>query len=362
LKTKIKRNIRCPNPKCKDHNIRFAGNIRIACTYKVYGGMVKRIEWQCDTCGQYFSETYGTFYYYRKKKPREIESVLEHLVRGNGVRDTAELVNISKDTVENIIEEAGQRCWDWYVENGFQIPAGHIEYDELWTFVMKKHSEDEIKGDVWIWVSFHRETRFLIYGVIGKHRIENGLELVKMTKGLIKQPSKHCSDELPCYENIFEQVYGQLIIPEKTGERGRPKLPYYRVDENLEYSQVHKTRSKGRIVNVEKRNVFGTMDEKSISTSLNERNNLNLRQDNGRLTRKSLKFSKELWLLITAFWIHFFHYNFRRPHSSLKQKNVDYDPLINRVKWIKKTPAMAAGICDSVLDWSLPLNYSSGFN
>ncbi len=77
----------------------------VACSYKVFHGRIKRREYLCETCHTYFSETYGTFYY-RRRKPDPLEGVLDHQERGVGVRDSGELVGVSKDTVEQVILDA----------------------------------------------------------------------------------------------------------------------------------------------------------------------------------------------------------------------------------------------------------------
>lgn len=362
MKNKSKLNIVCPNPECKDFGKTNMRNIRIASTYKVYAGSESRKEYVCDSCGKYFSETYNTPLYYRKKHPDEIKNVLEHIVRGVGIRDTAELVKMSKDTIEDLVLKIGLHILNWYYSLECELPSGNIEYDELWTFVYQKECDDKDKGDMWVWISLHRESRFLICFVVGKHTLDNAKKLIYLTKGMIEHPSKHNSDELPCYENVFKEIYGEQIIPEKTGKRGRPKKPYYKVTNELKYGVVHKTRERGTIVEVSKINIFGEMDKKEISTTLIERQNLNVRQDNSRLVRKTIKFSKDVLFLIASLGLYLFHYNFRKPHFSLREENINYLIDAEKTKWIKKTPAIAAGITETIVDWLIPLKWVSEFN
>lgn len=53
-------------------------------------------------------------------------------------------------------------------------------------------------------------------------------------------------------------------------------------------------KERGRVVKVTRRKVFGNFDPQKISTSHIERGNLTIRLTNGRLTRKTLGFSKDL--------------------------------------------------------------------
>ncbi|GMT49368.1 MAG: hypothetical protein IEMM0008_0907 [bacterium] len=104
----------------------MTGHLLIACSYKVFQDRIKRREYLCETCHTYFSETYGTFYY-RRKKPEVLERLLDHQVRGVGVRDSAELVGVSKDTVEQVILDVGFRIEQWFRSLEIQIPKGNIE-------------------------------------------------------------------------------------------------------------------------------------------------------------------------------------------------------------------------------------------
>jgi hypothetical protein len=80
--------------------------------------------------------------------------------------------------------------------------------------------------------------------------------------------------------------------------------------------------------------VFGSPNERLISTSHVERQNLTMRMKMRRMTRLTNAFSKKIDGLDSAVALHFMHYNFCRIHQTLRV-----------------TPAMAAGIADHV--WSL---------
>jgi hypothetical protein len=80
--------------------------------------------------------------------------------------------------------------------------------------------------------------------------------------------------------------------------------------------------------------VTGNPDERHISTSLIERQNLTVRMQVRRFTRLTNGFSKKLENLKAATALHFAHYNFVRIHQTLRV-----------------TPAMAAGVTDHL--WTL---------
>ena len=77
--------------------------------------------------------------------------------------------------------------------------------------------------------------------------------------------------------------------------------------------------------------ISGNPDERHISTSYVERQNLTMRMAIKRFARLTLAFSKKLENLKAAFALHFAHYNFVRVHGTLRV-----------------TPAMAAGIASCI--------------
>jgi hypothetical protein len=85
----------------------------------------------------------------------------------------------------------------------------------------------------------------------------------------------------------------------------------------------------------------GDPDPAKISTSYVERQNLTMRMGMRRFTRLTNGFSKKLDNHMAAIAIHFMHYNFARPHTTLSIPQDD-GPAI------KQTPAMAAGIADHI--------------
>ena len=121
-------------------------------------------------------------------------------------------------------------------------------------------------------------------------------------------------------------------------------------------SYIHKIRENGRVVKVEKNVVFRNEERiferlkdtssVTINTSFIERSNNNWRLWAAHLTRKILTFAKSIRWLNAKFAIVVAFYNFVRPHESLSR-----DKITRKFK--PKTPAMAAGINNSL--WSINL-------
>ena len=116
-------------------------------------------------------------------------------------------------------------------------------------------------------------------------------------------------------------------------------------DKNLRYAQVVKNRQGRMLQKVEKRVIFGqNIDQSEISTSLLERQDLTFRQDNNRISRKTIGFSKKLKGLYCQIRLYCTHFNFCRNHTGLNKEKE------NKASE-KRTPAEESGITKS--KWTL---------
>ncbi|BDZ68649.1 hypothetical protein [Methanobacterium ferruginis] len=217
---------------------------------------------------------------------------------------------------------------------------------------MEHESEDER----WIWLSFAPEHRLILAAYAGAMTQDAADEIVKQTCMRIDE------ENLPLFVTDGRKYYKQALLDKysyiakfpRTGRRGRPRKTMQMPAPKLKYAQVVKEREGGAIVNIEKRIIFGTFDDindTNISTSHIERENLTLRQDNNRLTRKTLGYSKtDEWLQYHA-TLQMTEHNFVRTHDSLKKP---YKKQIKGKVWRKyknQTPMMSVGITDHI--WTL---------
>lgn len=153
------------------------------------------------------------------------------------------------------------------------------------------------------------------------------------------------SDGLRFYRRAILKNYGLKVSFLPTGLRGRPRNPALLPPHELRYAQVIKHHQNGRLVRVERRQVFGRFEsDAEISTTFIERNNLTMRQENHRLARKTLGFSKKTEGLDDQMTLFYAYFNFCRPHGSLR--HLDENGI--RRKW---TPLRELGITDR--NWSL---------
>ena len=189
------------------------------------------------------------------------------------------------------------------------------------------------------------ESRLVLSHVVGERSQKIADKLVANTVKRLKSIPLFATDGLKLYTIALRKQYGTLKQFAPTGRRGRPRNPRLIVDELLKYAQVIKMRAEGRLKKVFKRIIFGeNIDPKMVSTSYIERLNLTCRQDNNRISRKTIGFSKKTEELDHQMALYFANFNYCRKHRSLKYKD---DQGITKFN----CPAKQAGLIDHI--WSL---------
>ena len=103
----------CMNSECPDHGKRGAGNLTVTSRY----GLEKsRRMLRCRTCQARFSERKGTVLFGARLAPEKVESVLEHVAEGCGVRQTGRLCRVDRNTVGRLSRLAGTHARDLHDE------------------------------------------------------------------------------------------------------------------------------------------------------------------------------------------------------------------------------------------------------
>ncbi len=103
----------CLNSNCPLHGRRDAGNLSVRDRY----GKQRHIRLlHCKACDARFSERKGTPLFHSCLPPEKAISVLQHLVEGNGVRQTERLVGVHRDTVMRPGRMAGEHARDAHDE------------------------------------------------------------------------------------------------------------------------------------------------------------------------------------------------------------------------------------------------------
>ena len=126
----------CVNAECQGFRQFGQGNLVIR---KVYGHDRIRLL-RCRLCGEEFSERRGTALFNTKVAEEQATSVINHLGEGCGVRATARLVHVAKDTVARLLRMAGRHAERLHDQRVHDVTPRVLEFDEQWSFVKKSRS------------------------------------------------------------------------------------------------------------------------------------------------------------------------------------------------------------------------------
>ncbi len=358
---------------CRNTRCARCGKIGSASALQLHGSDRGEVRFRCAACGYKMSARAGTAYAGIRTDVTQYALGAKLRAEGLGVRATARILEVDKDTVNRWLGYLGT--------HGAEVMAYHLRHlhltecqlDELWTFVKKKEEHLtplermlDIHGDTWVWSACAPITKLVPVWVAGKRTRQESTRLIQR---LQSSTDGHIpfftSDERPHYAAALLEVYGQTVVPPRTGRPGRPRNAYKVPPDDLLYAVVSKRRQHGRVVEVTTHVVYGTLERlahaladspvsRVISTFGVERNNLTIRQHSRRMGRKVNAFSKDHTYLEYQLALSFASYHFVVPHRGLRQRLAQPLPTKGSgspKRWVQRTPAMAAGLTDHI--WTM---------
>lgn len=253
--------------------------------------------------------------------------ILHLLVEGNSLRATARIADVSRNTVDKLLRDVGAACLDYQDKTLTNLPCKRVQCDEIWSFVYAKQKnvplgmEDEA-GSVWTWTAIDADTKLVPCWHLGGRSFEDATSFIDDLAGRLSNRVQLTTDGYKLYLEAIDNAFGNDIDYARL-------IKIYGTDhsEQKRYSPSKFKESKCQPLT-------GNPDDKHISTSYVERQNLTMRMSMRRFTRLTNGFSKKMENHMHAISLHYMYYNFGRVHQSLKM-----------------TPAMAADVSDHI--WSL---------
>ncbi|MGQ9467402.1 MAG: transposase [Anaerolineae bacterium] len=162
-------------------------------------------------------------------------------------------------------------------------------------------------------------------------------------RGHPDMPPPLVSDGWGGIADALVEVYG--VVPDYQGV-GRPPTRK-QAQTGWQYLQVVKQRENGRVVGTKLCVIFGQKQEVLAllgqSTAYIERTHLTMRLFNGRLTRKTLAFSKQVEMYrASAVWEDLVY------HLARPLKTLWLEVHTANCRWLPRSPAMLAGLTDHI--------------
>jgi IS1 family transposase len=253
------------------------------------------------------------------------------LVEGCSIRSTVRMTGAAKQTILDLIAALGPACAIYQGGALRNLTCRRVECDEAWSFVGSKAKNVPEKrkgehgiGDAYTWVALDPESKLVITWRVGRRSGEDAERFMADLAGRLSGRIQLTTDGYSPYVPAVFLAFGKNAVDfaQLVKEYSSP----------LRNEQRY---SPSDLVKCQKHRVFGDPDERWVSTSHVERQNLSMRMGMRRFTRLTNGFSKKVASLENAVALHYMHYNFCRPHISLGGI----------------TPAMAAGVAGHI--WSV---------
>ena len=254
--------------------------------------------------------------------------ILSLLVEGMSMRAISRVVGCSINTVTKLLVDAGNACLEFHDENVVGLKSKRIECDEIWSFCYSKQKNaDQAKtpdfaGDVWTWTSLDSDSKLICNWFVGGRDAEFAKVFMDDLAARLDNRVQLTTDGHKAYLEAVDSAFGDEIdyaqLVKLYGNAPSGKTTRY---------------SPAECTGIKKKVRTGNPEEKKVSTSYVERHNLTMRMSMRRFTRLTNAFSKKFDNHCHALALYFVHYNFCRIHKSLKV-----------------TPAMEAGLSDTVRD------------
>jgi IS1 family transposase len=263
----------------------------------------------------------------------ERKRVVAALVEGNSLRAVTRMSGVHRTTVMKLLCDLGRACSEYQYKVFRDLRCKRIQCDEIWsfTYAKEKNCTRRMKaqgfGDTWTWVAMCADSKLVPCWHVGDRTAGTAYEFLCLLRSQIDGRFQLSTDSHNAYVWTVPNVFGNGGIDYATVYKLFGNLPQTAVTTQARYSP-------GICKGVRKTVVMGKPDEKHVSTSFIERQNLTMRMSMRRYTRLTNAFSKKVENLEHALSLHYMYYNFCRIHQSLRV-----------------TPAMECGIDDHV--WSI---------
>ena len=233
-------------------------------------------------------------------------AIVRCLVDGNSIRATCRITGAAKNTVIKLLVDLGEVVG---------ARARNVKRGAMGD------------GDVYTWTALDADTKLMISWLVGRRSQDVAFAFMHDLAGRVTGRPQLTTDGHKAYVAAVDQAFGW---------RAHYAMLVKIFANNPDYRSKY---TPPVCIGAQKIAQWGDPDPDHISTSYVERANLTRRMGMRRFTRLTNAFSRKVENHGHAVALHFMHYNFCRPHTTLTGNHPHRYPV---------TPAMAAGLADHV--------------
>lgn len=259
--------------------------------------------------------------------------ILNMLCEGSSMRSISRVCDVSFNTVDKLLIDAGNACAAFHYEHVRKVKAKRVQCDEIWSFCYAKQKNVESAkaapdgaGNVWTWTALDSDSKMILSWMVGSRDAETANMFMDDLAQRLANPIQLTTDGHGVYLDAVAGAFADDVDYAML-------VKLYGEDKTAQTSPERKY-SPVECIGARKEPKIGSPDPRHISTSHVERANLSMRMGMRRFTRLTNAFSKKIDMHIHALSLYFVFYNFVRMHKTLRM-----------------SPAMAAGVSDRL--WSM---------
>ncbi len=328
----------------------------------------------CVVCRRYFLETLGTLLHGKRASVELIVRVIACLAEGLGIRGTARVFEVDPNTVLQWLVEAAEQLQAFSRHVLHDVRVRQVQLDELFALLSAvkdgEVSEAEAierleRSPQWVWVAMDPESKLVLTIDVGERTLAIAQRVVHHVAQVLAPDCAplFLTDGFWEYLTALLTHYGQWVQPPRRQAQGPAPKPRWMPRPALLYAQVVKTVRRRRLVDVQHRVVFGTLEAVEqvlaacgwqIQTAFVERLNLDIRQRVAAVGRRVTTLCKGEDGMRQQLVLFQAYHNFCLPHASLRVPlgaPVPTNGTGSAKQWQPRTPAMTAGLTDHV--WTL---------
>jgi IS1 family transposase len=292
----------CPDPACRYGGWTGRGNI--SANGHPSGGPWRQLH--CSRCGGYFLETHGTPLHGKRVSPDTLVWAIAALAEGLGIRAGARVLEVDPNTVLVWLVEAADHLEAFSRHFLYDVHVDQIQLDELFALLSAVKdgavSEAEAltrlsRSPHWVWTAMDPVTKLLRTIAVGDRTLAMAQRVVhQVVQGLAPGCMPlFLTDGFKEYTTALLTHFGQWVQPPRRQEQGPAPTPRWMPLPHLLYAQVIKTVRRRRLIRVQHRVVFGTLEAVQqvlaaggwhINTAVIERLNLSIRQQVAAVGRR----------------------------------------------------------------------------
>jgi IS1 family transposase len=255
--------------------------------------------------------------------------VISCICEGMSIRATVRVTGVAKNTIVKLLADLGEACAAYQDAAFRNLTPARIQADEIWSFCYSKQKNvpEDFQGtpgygDVWTWVAIDADTKLIPSWLVGERTTEDCWTFLRDLRSRFVPGHRFqlSTDGFGSYPPVVDALWRDSI------DFAQIIKEYGNADNDHRYSPAV-------CKSIQKKRITGDPDERFVSTSYVERQNLSLRMGMRRFTRLTNAFSKKIENHVHAVNLFYAFYNLCRPHQTLTKKAGK-----------PTTPAMAAGI------------------